>query len=74
MDGDACKPQARSQAPPGDAAGSILPDALSKIADLLAMAYQRHAAVLQVGTDQKPVAADCGLANAGGSSVHGDVP
>jgi hypothetical protein len=54
--------------------GSGLLEAQNAVASLLAMAYRRYAAVPRVGTDRKASAADCGLASAGGSSVHGDVP
>jgi hypothetical protein len=54
--------------------GSGLLEAQNEVASLLAMAYRRYAAVPRVGTDRKASAADCGLASAGGSSVHGDVP
>lgn len=53
---------------------SKLLQAQSEVASLLAAAYRRHAAVQRVGTDRQAAAADCSLANAGGSSVHGDVP
>jgi hypothetical protein len=54
--------------------GSGLLEASNAVASLLAMAYRRHAAVARVGTDRKASVADCGLASAGPSSVHGDAP
>jgi hypothetical protein len=54
--------------------GSGVLEASHAVASLLAMAYRRHAAVARVGTDRKASVADCGLASAGPSSVHGDAP
>lgn len=59
--------------PPRTEASNLL-EAQSKVASLLAIAYRRHAAVQRVETDRKAGGADCGLASAGESSVHGDVP
>jgi hypothetical protein len=53
---------------------SNLIEVQNEVAGLLAIAYRRHSAVQRVGADREAAGADCGLASAGGSSVHGDVP
>lgn len=53
---------------------SITIEALHKTAELLAIAYRRHAAIQRVGPDRSGNSVNDALANSSGSSVHGVVP
>jgi hypothetical protein len=53
---------------------STVAEALREVADLLAIAYRRSAAIERVGQDPSPNSGNDELANSSCSSVHGVVP